>query len=113
MTVSRKLAVTGFLVLGIAGFLLGLRSYIKHAAEQKKVRDLADRTRIKADQGTPPLNTSLRACITRAEAPGGPGRVCSLVPQAADQGYAKAEFSLGDLDHRGEGLPKDGAEAVR
>src|SRR6266487_3488714 len=114
MKVSRKIAVFGSLVLGILGLLLGLRSYEKHLTEQKRLSEIADKTRIKADQGDTAAEYKLARMYYQGKGIRRDlGESVGWFRKAADQGYAKAEFSLGDLYHRGEGVPKDDAGAVR
>ena len=114
MKVSRKIAVFGSLVLGIVGLLLGLRSYEKHLTDQKRLSEIADKTRIKADQGDTAAEYKLARMYYQGKGIRRDlGESVGWFRKASDQGYAKAEFSLGDLYHRGEGVPKDDAEAVR
>ena len=114
MKVSRKIAVFGSLVLGIAGLLLGLRSYEKHLAEQKGLLQLANEACAKAEQSDVPAEFELgRMYYFGSGPPKDYGEAIRWFRKAADQEYPKAEFNLGQMYHQGEGVIKDYAEARR
>src|SRR6266480_3325604 len=112
MKVWSKIALFGAVGLGIAALLFGLRTYQKHAAELQKLSDLAVRTRTKADKA----DTAAEYKLARMyyEGMGVKGDIAASVLGSAEQRIrAMRRLSLGDLYHRGEGVPKDDSEAFR
>ena len=108
MKVTRKIAVFGSLALGISGLLVGLRTYEKYAAERKKLSNVANETRVKADQGDAAAQYKLARFYYQGKGVSKDySEAFRWYRKAADKGYAKADFSLGEMYYRGEGVPKD------
>src|SRR5690242_17376543 len=113
MKVSRKIAVFGSLALGISGLLVGLRTYEKYAAERKKLSNIANEIRVKADQGDAAAQYKLARFYYQGKGVSKDySEAFRWYRKAADKGYAKADFNLGEMYYRGEGVPKDLAVAL-